>query len=245
MRTGVARCLTPLLFLVSCSDDGVQVVDSGVVLDSDPGGDLLHADQAPDVGAVLSDGRPRDVACDRARPDKKIRPDRAHPPDTQPLTDLVPSLPDLMPPDMPRPDKGPPPDKGLPPDKSPPPDKALPPDKSPPPDKGLPPDKGVPLCGSVPCSCVLKGKKLWGSVYWTSAANLADFSVHESKVSGELWVYNASNPSLATSCGKWYTTWHPSLADLVLYKTSHWSLADFSYVRVQFPPAGMSCSSCP
>jgi hypothetical protein len=114
------------------------------------------------------------------------------------------------------------------------------------PDKQLP-DKQL-VCHKVPCDCKLKGKNLWGKVYFAKYASQADFKVYEAKYSGSaaLRVYKAAFSTQASSCGRWYEVSYSSQADIKVYKSPYSSGVDFTYVPTTFlGQAGMTCSFCP
>jgi Family of unknown function (DUF6150) len=84
--------------------------------------------------------------------------------------------------------------------------------------------------GSKISGCRLNGKKLYGSVYFTNSAYLADFSIYitNSSYLADLKVYLTNSSYLATSCGLWYPTNSSYLADFSVYITNSSYLADFS-----------------
>jgi hypothetical protein len=79
-------------------------------------------------------------------------------------------------------------------------------------------------------NCTFNGKKLYGSVYFTSSSVLADFKVYStnSSILADLSVYFPSSSILASSCGNWYRTSSSILADFTVYLTSSSILADFT-----------------
>ena len=79
-------------------------------------------------------------------------------------------------------------------------------------------------------NCTFNGKKLYGSVYFTSSSAFADFSVYVSSSSAfaDLSVYFTSSSAFASSCGTWYRTSSSAFADFTVYLTSSSSFADFS-----------------
>lgn len=81
--------------------------------------------------------------------------------------------------------------------------------------------------------CSLKGKRLYGSVYFTSSSYAADFSVYvsSSSYSADLNVYLTSSSYSANSCGLWYPTSSSYSADFTVYLTSSSYSADFSIYR--------------
>lgn len=82
-------------------------------------------------------------------------------------------------------------------------------------------------------SCSLNGKRLYGSVYFTSSSYAADFSVYvsSSSYSADLNIYLTSSSYSANSCGLWYPTSSSYSADFTVYLTSSSYSADFSIYR--------------
>ncbi len=78
--------------------------------------------------------------------------------------------------------------------------------------------------------CTFDGKKLYGSVYFTSSSAFADFTVYaaSSSVFADLSVYFAPSSTFANSCGVWSRTTSSAFADFSVYLTSSSAFADFS-----------------
>lgn len=79
-------------------------------------------------------------------------------------------------------------------------------------------------------SCTLKGKKLYGSVYFTNNSAFADFSVYLTNISAfsDLNVYLTGSSIFASSCGLWYQTSNSVFADFSVYVTNISAFSDFS-----------------
>jgi hypothetical protein len=92
---------------------------------------------------------------------------------------------------------------------------------------------GSGLWNSGLSGCTYRGKKLYGSVYFTNSSYSADFSVYvsSSSYSADLNVYLASSSYSANSCGIWYPTSSSYSADFTVYLTSSSYSADFSIYR--------------
>jgi hypothetical protein len=78
--------------------------------------------------------------------------------------------------------------------------------------------------------CTFDGKKLYGSVYFTSSSAFADFSVYaaSSPAFADLNVYLSSSSAFTSSCGEWYRTSSSAFADFTVYLTSSSAFADFT-----------------
>ena len=79
-------------------------------------------------------------------------------------------------------------------------------------------------------SCTFKGKKLYGSVYFTNSSVFADFSVYvtNSSAFSDLNVYLTGSSIFASSCGLWYQTTSSVFADFSVYVTNSSAFSDFS-----------------
>lgn len=90
--------------------------------------------------------------------------------------------------------------------------------------------------------CYFNGKKLWGSVYFTSSSAFADVTIYftSSSAFADLNVYSVSSASFASSCGLWYSTSSASFADLTVYVASSSAFADLNvYVTRSAAFAGL------
>ena len=94
-------------------------------------------------------------------------------------------------------------------------------------------NRGSGLWNSGISGCTFKGKKLYGSVYFTNSSYSADFTVYvsSSSYSSDLNVYLTSSSYSANSCGLWYPTSSSYSADFTVYLTSSSYSADFSIYR--------------
>jgi len=92
------------------------------------------------------------------------------------------------------------------------------------------PNTGYSNNGLNKTSCTFKGKKLYGSVYFTNSSAFADFSVYvtNSSAFSDLNVYLTGSSIFASSCGLWYQTTNSAFADFTVYATSSSAFADFS-----------------
>jgi hypothetical protein len=89
---------------------------------------------------------------------------------------------------------------------------------------------GVASRGFDSRNCTFNGKKLYGSVYFTSSSAFADFNVYftSSSAFADLSVYFTSSSTFASSCGTWYRTSSSVFADFTVYITSSSAFADFT-----------------
>jgi len=78
--------------------------------------------------------------------------------------------------------------------------------------------------------CLLKGKRLFGSVYIEKSKYAANFSVYQgsSKYSTDLSVFSTNSKYSATSCGLWYFVNSKYQADFSVYFVNSKYQADFS-----------------
>ena len=92
------------------------------------------------------------------------------------------------------------------------------------------PSTGYSNNGLNKTSCTFKGKKLYGSVYFTNSSAFADFSVYvtNSSVFSDLNVYLTGSSIFASSCGLWYQTTSSVFADFSVYVTNSSAFSDFS-----------------
>lgn len=89
---------------------------------------------------------------------------------------------------------------------------------------------GISARGFNRAACTFDGKKLYGSVYFTSSSAFADFSVYAASSSAfaDLNVYFSSSSAFTSSCGEWYRTSSSAFADFTVYLTSSSAFADFT-----------------
>lgn len=92
------------------------------------------------------------------------------------------------------------------------------------------PSTGYSNKGLNKTSCTFKGKKLYGSVYFTNSSVFADFSVYvtNSSAFSDLNVYLTGSSIFASSCGLWYQTTSSVFADFSVYITNSSAFSDFS-----------------
>ena len=105
----------------------------------------------------------------------------------------------------------------------------------------LPPSSGIGGGGSLGSSsnllgCYLKGKKLWGKVYFTNYSFDADFKVYFTNYSfdANLKVWNAPNSFSTSSCGQWYVTKYSFDADFKVYVTNYSFDADLKIYTTKY-----------
>jgi len=101
-----------------------------------------------------------------------------------------------------------------------------------------PPVQAQPLHSSKPSisqttkvpACILKGKRLSGSVFIANSKYSANFSVFQgsSKYSTDLSVFSTNSKYSATTCGVWYFTNSKYNADFSVYFVNSKYNADFS-----------------
>ena len=82
--------------------------------------------------------------------------------------------------------------------------------------------------------CILKGKRLFGSVYIEKSKYAANFSVYQgsSKYSTDFSVFSTNSKYTATSCGIWYFVNSKYQADFSVYFVNSKYQADFSVYLV-------------
>jgi hypothetical protein len=105
----------------------------------------------------------------------------------------------------------------------------------------LPPSSGIggggfTGSGSNLLGCYLKGKKLWGKVYFTNYSFDADLKVYFTNYSfdANLKVWNAPNSFSASGCGQWYVTKYSFEADFKVYVTNYSFDADLKIYTTKY-----------
>jgi hypothetical protein len=105
----------------------------------------------------------------------------------------------------------------------------------------LPPSSGIgggdsSGSGSNLFGCFLKGKKLWGKVYFTNYSFDADFKVYFTNYSfdSNLKVWNAPYAFSPSGCGQWYVTKYSFDADFKVYVTNYAFDADLKIYSTRY-----------
>ena len=90
--------------------------------------------------------------------------------------------------------------------------------------------------GSNLFGCYLKGKKLWGKVYFTNYSFDADFKVYFTNYSfdSNLKVWNAPYAFSPSGCGQWYVTKYSFDADFKVYVTNYAFDADLKIYSTRY-----------
>lgn len=105
----------------------------------------------------------------------------------------------------------------------------------------LPPTSAIGGGGSSGSSsnlfgCYLKGKKLWGKVYFTNYSFDADFKIYFTNYSfdANLKVWNAPYSFSPSGCGQWYVTDYSFDADFKVYVTNYSFDADLKIYTTKY-----------